>query len=276
MDFIRPFRINRPCMRIGTILRVPILVSPWWCWMVALISGFAALTYGPMAGLAALVALFAIYFLFVLVHEFGHVQAARHFGYQADVIYIYPMGGLACTYSTGSTPWESFCIAIAGPLTNVGWCLVSLPLMRVSPIFFWVFAINAVLVMFNMLPIYPMDGGRIYKALIQMIFKVGNLKAATITFWTGVIVGVPVAILLIMRGHWWGASIILCAALIWGWQQLKQERAMEEARQFNRGFGARQAGNYAPEVREMVNEAHDICDRADDILRRTRRYARRD
>src|SRR5262249_29082496 len=121
----------------------------------------------------------------VLLHELGHALMARQFGIATRDITLYPMGGVARLERMSERPWEEFCIAVAGPLVNVViaaslalvFLLLGLPLAGlgltqrawVSPevsLLRDLFAVNVGLVLFNLLPAFPMDGGRVLRALL--------------------------------------------------------------------------------------------------------------
>lgn len=142
-----------------------------------------------------------VLFLTVLIHEFGHIFAARHFNLRADRIVLWPCGGLAFVGAGGST-WEEFWIAFFGPFTQIvlGVCSgawlyfqgasfhfvpnILMPVIQtgatpttlnmvVSTVFFvqvWLFAFNV------LLPAFPLDGGRMLVALV--LNKVGTLKTS--------------------------------------------------------------------------------------------------
>lgn len=122
----------------------------------------------------------------VLLHEFGHALMARRFGIATQDITLYPIGGLARLERMSDRPSEEFWIALAGPLVNVviatmsgvalellhlrGWDVpltgelpLSLPAVLVV-----LCSANVVLFAFNLLPAFPMDGGRIMRALLAL------------------------------------------------------------------------------------------------------------
>ena len=116
-------------------------------------------------------------FAIVLMHEFGHSLACRQVGGKADQIILWPLGGVAYV-SPPPRPGATFWSIAAGPLVNVMLLPVFTVLMFISTNFppdlatlvktLWV--INTVLLVFNMLPIYPLDGGQILRSLLWFIF----------------------------------------------------------------------------------------------------------
>ena len=160
-----------------------------WSWLVvALIEiNMRSRQYGSYVWNALeYLALFAI----VLMHEFGHALACRQVGGKAEQIILWPLGGVAYVAPPprpGATLWS----IAAGPLVNV----ILLPITW--GIYFWVQSgaiaaspdlrqyvlavatINVVLLVFNMLPIYPLDGGQIFRALLW--FVLGRAASLAVT-----------------------------------------------------------------------------------------------
>lgn len=112
-------------------------------------------------------------YFFVLLHEFAHVAAAYLFGIKTSHITIYWFGGAAYIQQTFSEPIRDFVIAIAGPLLNIFFAVLFLVINLPFDSAFLniLLRINLVLAIFNLLPIFPMDGGRVFKAIIWYIQK---------------------------------------------------------------------------------------------------------
>jgi Zn-dependent protease len=123
-------------------------------------------------------------FLSILVHEFGHCFAARKVGGDADEILMWPLGGLAFCHCPDY--WKShLVVAVGGPLVTLGIVGVSYPLLALwehwSPAakytwYYWelyavLFHWNLRILIFNLIPLYPMDGGRIFHACAWGIFS---------------------------------------------------------------------------------------------------------
>lgn len=143
--------------------------------------------------------IFALFFCVVL-HEFGHALAARRYGIGTRNITLLPIGGVANLKEIPENPKEEFVIAIAGPLVNVAIALLLYPFVNVGEFLvddpeqleeklagitaanfmFYLFAMNIALVAFNMIPAFPMDGGRVFRALLATrMSRVQATKAAT-------------------------------------------------------------------------------------------------
>ncbi len=157
-----------------------------WSWFVI---AFVELAYrrNHYSSLGWNVAEYLALFLIVLMHEFGHVLACRQTGGDADQIVLWPLGGIAYVnppMRPGAVLWS----IAAGPLVNVllypallgamwlastqGWLEGQPDLARLIFMIFW---INQGLLVFNLLPIYPLDGGQIVQSLLW--FKLGRSRS---------------------------------------------------------------------------------------------------
>lgn len=138
---------------------------------------------GISSALGAL-ALYLGLFFCVLLHEFGHVAAARFFGVRTPVITLLPIGGLAQLERIPKNPVAELVIAMAGPLVNVLIVLVLWIVTRAAPnldplldlnsevpipYLQSIMGINVILALFNMIPAFPMDGGRVLRALLGFV-----------------------------------------------------------------------------------------------------------
>jgi Zn-dependent protease len=139
-------------------------------------------------------------FMIVMVHEFGHALACRQVGGTANRIVLWPLGGVAYVDPPprpGATLWS----IVAGPLVNVVFIPILLGLGYLSRDMGWsrafpnfhallhaVWVINLVLLAFNILPIYPLDGGQILRSLLWFVFgRARSLLIATVLGFVGVI-----------------------------------------------------------------------------------------
>lgn len=135
-------------------------------------------------------------FVCVVLHEFGHIIAARRYGIRTPDITLLPIGGLARLERMPDKPGQELVIAIAGPLVNVAIATLiflvlgySVGLEQIAEIenpradfFVRLAAVNVFLVVFNMIPAFPMDGGRVLRALLatRMPWARATQIAATI------------------------------------------------------------------------------------------------
>ncbi|WP_281889033.1 site-2 protease family protein [Paenibacillus sp. YYML68] len=112
-------------------------------------------------------------FVIVLIHELGHVSVARSFGWKVKEVQLLPFGGVAAMEEApGSRALEELLVALGGPLQNVWMMLVAyaLTLLGLIPQAWGDYFIqaNALIAAFNLLPVLPLDGGRILQVLIGL------------------------------------------------------------------------------------------------------------
>jgi Zn-dependent protease/CBS domain-containing protein len=161
----------------GTEVRVHITFALLLLWI-----WFAHYQVGGQAaaweGVAFILAVFAC----VVLHEFGHVLAARRYGIKTPDITLLPIGGLARLERMPDEPRQEFVIAIAGPLVNVAIAAIiylalgySVGVEQIGQIedpradfFARLAGINVFLVLFNLIPAFPMDGGRVLRAVLAV------------------------------------------------------------------------------------------------------------
>ena len=172
-------------LQLGSIAGIRLQVH----WTFLLIVAWVALA-SIFAGLSWLGALFNIGFILVLfgcvlLHELGHALAARMFGIPTRDITLLPIGGVARLERMPRKPVQELMVAVAGPAVNVviaGLLLaVLLPTVGVQGLaavplrsggfLQQLLVINLMLVAFNMLPAFPLDGGRVFRAMLAMVFS---------------------------------------------------------------------------------------------------------
>ncbi len=149
-----------------------------------LLLAWIGVTYYRLSGAVAAfegVAFILLVFLCVLLHEFGHALAARRYGIGTQDITLLPIGGIARLERMPDDPRQELVVAIAGPMVNVVivallWLGLGMPALQ-NPFLFqpitgsileMLLRVNVVLVLFNLVPAFPMDGGRIFRALLAM------------------------------------------------------------------------------------------------------------
>ncbi|WP_274426511.1 site-2 protease family protein [Chelativorans sp. YIM 93263] len=159
----------------GTVVRVHVtfFLLLIWIWFMHYQIGGAAAAW---EGVAFILAIFAC----VVLHEFGHALAARRYGIRTPDITLLPIGGLARLERMPEEPGQEFFIAVAGPLVNVviaaiifialgGTAGIEQMLQVENPradFLVRLAGVNVFLVLFNMIPAFPMDGGRVLRALL--------------------------------------------------------------------------------------------------------------
>ena len=137
-------------------------------------------------------------FFCVVLHELGHALTAKRFGVKTEKITLLPIGGMASFDKIPESPKQELLVVIAGPLVNVVIAILLYFIVPVEELFnqsftdayevfasftfqnflFFLFIVNVSLVLFNMIPAFPMDGGRLLRALLAM--KMNRAKATQI------------------------------------------------------------------------------------------------
>jgi Zn-dependent protease len=227
-----------------------------WSWFVVAVieigvreGRYSSLVWSALEYLA----LFAI----VLLHEFGHALACRQVGGTVDRIMLWPLGGVAFVnppQRPGATLWS----LAAGPLVNVallpvfggvyflagmlGWA-VSFP--DAYHLLEWILFIDVALFVFNILPVYPLDGGQILRSLLWFFMGRGrSLYIATVVGFVGAIGLVSLAVW--MHSTW---SLLIAAYILLNcWGGFKSARAMLQAEKLPRrqDFACPSCGAHPP------------------------------
>lgn len=226
-----------------------------------LILFWAALQFGLVGGgvESALFGVIAISLLFVLVtlHELGHSFAALHYGVPVKQIVLSPIGGVAQLQEIPEKPIQEFIIAVAGPAVNVAAALVMalfIPVLglnlsdftaalslsaglTVTAVFAYIFVYNIFLAVFNLIPAFPLDGGRIFRSLLAM--KLEYVQATTIAATVGRVVAVFMGLYALFNG---GIFLVFIAVFIYS--AAGQEAAAVRTRHTLRGYAVQDA--YSP------------------------------
>jgi Zn-dependent protease/predicted transcriptional regulator len=177
---------------------------------------------------------FILLFTIVVMHEYGHALTARLFGVKTKDIILLPIGGVARLESIPQKPWQEFLIAIAGPVVNVVlamlctiWMVVDgtfaaalQELMRPpaagnalqsvldSSMAVRLLGVNITLIVFNLIPAFPMDGGRVLRSVLAM-----GLDYVQAT-WIAARIGQAVAVVFAILGFW-DPMMFLIAFFVW-------------------------------------------------------------
>ena len=178
---------------LGTIAQIPIKLH-WSFSLLLLFVGYIAYDQAiPSNQLGWFFAYVFLLFVFVIMHEYGHALTARKFGIRTRDIILSPIGGIARLERLPERPLQELIVALAGPGVNVILALFFLVIQLLfsnqiiplddqinfsnpSDFIGYLLLINIVLVLFNLLPAFPMDGGRVLRSLIAMVTK-DRLKA---------------------------------------------------------------------------------------------------
>lgn len=216
-----------------------------WSWFVLAIYGISSRAQNytsPVWPVFEYLALFAI----VLMHEFGHALACRQTGGKADQIVLWPLGGVAYVappLRPGATLWS----IAAGPLVNVALAPLLTALVLGARSLGWpeavpnayifirtVCIINYGLLFFNLLPIYPLDGGQILQSLLWfMLGRARSLMVATVIGFIGV---VGLLALAWFTQSWW-MGILSLFILMNCWRGLMHARLLARLARLPRRAG---------------------------------------
>ncbi len=190
-----------PRFQVARILGIPIYVDASWFLIFAFVTYALANQVFPtllpddtqrihiaLAGITSM-----IFFASILLHELAHSVVAKLYKIPVKSITLFLFGGVAQITREATKPFGELLMAAAGPLTSLAigavflgswWVFDMTTDSRVGAVFMWVGFINIVLGVFNFIPAFPMDGGRVFRALAWMVTK--NYYLATrIAGWTG-------------------------------------------------------------------------------------------
>jgi Zn-dependent protease/CBS domain-containing protein len=207
-----------------------------------LLIGWLAIGYyaeGGSAAAAGRILFILLLFGCVVLHEFGHALAAKAFGINTPDITLLPIGGVARLERMPEEPTQELIIAAAGPAVNVvialglwlviGWSPAADPaVFEGSNLLMKLMQINVWLVLFNLLPAFPMDGGRILRALLatRMSYARATQTAAT--------VGQGFAFIFGFLGLFFNPMLIFIALFVY--IGASQEAALAQMRAVSRGL----------------------------------------
>src|SRR5262245_3340248 len=220
MEAEKQARSSSGSFRLFGVAGISVFIHWSWFLVAAYEFQFRASAYtSRIWNIAEYVTLFAI----VLLHEFGHALACRSVGGRADRIVLWPLGGVAFV-SPPPRPWPWLWSIAAGPLVN----LLLLPVFIAVTVFTFsiglpdtnpdaahfvlaVTYINAGLLFFNLLPIYPLDGGQILQSLLWFI--IGRAPSLMVVSVLGFVAGGAAVILAAMVGDLWLVMVAVFIAL---------------------------------------------------------------
>jgi Zn-dependent protease len=199
-------------IRLVKVMGIPISLDPSWFLVFALITWILAVNYFPSEfgnwsvvqfwAVAAITSL--LFFLSVLLHELGHSIVALRYKLPVKSITMYIFGGISEISAEPTTPLPELVIAFVGPLTSLllaaFFYIVELLFSNVAPIYAaakYLAYINLVLGLFNLIPGFPLDGGRVFRAIVWGITH--NLRRATEI---AGLLGQGIAFIFILLGVW--------------------------------------------------------------------------
>lgn len=229
----------------GTAIRLHFTFVLFLAWI-----GIAQyLAFGSAAAVDALVFM-VLLFLCVVLHEFGHIFMARRFGVKTPEVILSPIGGIANMERIPEDPWQELQVAIAGPLVNV--VIAALLILgfgiggdRLAAVSFETSTlaerlafVNVMLVAFNLVPAFPMDGGRVLRAVLSMLME--PLKATQ----AAARIGQAFAFLFVLLGLFYNPILMLVGIFIYFAAASEEQHAAFTS--FARGLTVRDAMEGAP------------------------------
>jgi Zn-dependent protease len=187
------------------------------------------------------VATVLLFFVSLIVHELGHAFAARREGIAVDRIELYLFGGITQMGRDSDSPGEEFRIAAAGPLGTLLFALVCAGVdlaivgpgqlwdavrlsysVHLTPVLLslsWLLAMNAAILLFNLIPAYPLDGGRIARSIVwaRTGSKLAGTRAAAILGqWLSVLIGAAGLFLVFRHQTFSGVWLMIIAYMVYG------------------------------------------------------------
>ena len=193
-------------LKLGTVAGIPLFLhwtfflSPAWTVLSGLMGG------SSLVGIGVNLLFTAGVFGTVVLHELGHALAARRYGIQTQDIILMPIGGVARLERIPRNPFQELVVALAGPAVNVVLAAVLLAIAiptlgaagLLAPgniaveLLAGMIAVNLIMIAFNLLPAFPMDGGRVLRSLLSM--KWGHLRATRAAVKVARIMAITIAI----------------------------------------------------------------------------------
>ena len=217
-DIVRyAFQIGR-FFGISVFIHWSFILVPLWVLFNGFTTGLSWLAILVQLGLSLAV------FTCVLLHEYGHALAARRFGVETRDIILLPIGGVARLESMPREPFTELVIAVAGPAVNVLIAAILFPFVLLTEgslafaegdislggMLRFLFAINILLIVFNAIPAFPMDGGRVLRSLLA--FFLPYVKATVVAARTGQFIAVLFFVLGLTTGN---LSLFLIAVFVY-------------------------------------------------------------
>jgi Zn-dependent protease/predicted transcriptional regulator len=247
-------------IRIGNLFGIPLFVHVTFLLFLAWIGVMGWRGGGGAASALENVLFILTLFACVVLHELGHALTARRYGIPTRDITLLPIGGVARLDRMPDDPRQELWVAVAGPAVNVVIAAVLFLVTQVSSTVFSigdtglqslvsgsfvsrVIAVNIFLVLFNMLPAFPMDGGRVLRALLAT--RLEYTRATGIAAIVGQLMALGFGLIGLMPG---GNPMLVFIALF-VWIGAAQESGMAQMRHSLSGI---------PVSRAMVTDFHTL------------------
>ncbi len=187
--------------RAGKLAGIPLMVNPSWFLLSGLTLWFLATQFYPAAfrgaawwtHLAMAGASVVGFFASIVLHELAHGVVARWYRIPVKSITLFVFGGVAQVTREAARPMQELLMALAGPATSLllaggfagaWWLLGGRADRAVDYVLVWLAIMNGALGIFNLLPAFPMDGGRVFRSLLWLVTR-NHALATGIAGWTG-------------------------------------------------------------------------------------------
>ncbi|MEO6599887.1 MAG: site-2 protease family protein [Polyangiaceae bacterium] len=235
--------------RVARIFGIDVRVHATFALAVVYFASGYALAHG-LSGAVFGVLLVCMLFFCLTLHELGHSLTAQRFGVSVSEILLLPIGGVARLTSEPRKPLHELLIALAGPLVNLALALGLLLVLNHYQVpldtsdldeladpsalglvrsLFWA---NLALALFNLLPALPMDGGRIFRALLSL--GVGRSRATRIAAGVGQVIAIGV-VAIAFKKDWGLLALVGMFVFVGAAQERASERATELLSQLRAG-----------------------------------------
>jgi Zn-dependent protease len=251
---------------VGTAVRIHVTFFLLLAWIAAV--NWAK---GGIAAATDAVVFIVVLFACVVLHEFGHVFAARRYGIRTSDVTLLPIGGVASLERMPEKPSQEIVVALAGPAVNLVIALLLIVVLEArfdlsqmaqleqaqSTLIGRVAAANMVLFAFNLIPAFPMDGGRVLRALLAA--SMGYTRATRVA----AAIGQGLAVLFGFLGLMGNPLLVLVAVFIF--LAASGEAGYVQAREYTRGYLA----SHAMITSYETLSPHSTADDAAALLLRT-------
>ncbi len=228
---------SRWSWRVGRVAGIDLYVHATFPLLFAWIAATAWARGAGWSGVANSLLLIAIVFATVVLHEFAHALTARRFGVGTRDITLLPIGGVSHMERMPEKPSQELQVALAGPLVNIVLAVLLWGLVRLTgtplappadltqgallPQLVWV---NVSLAVFNLLPAFPMDGGRVLRAALAL--RMPRVRATTVAAKLGQWMAIGFGLLGLMGGN---PMLLLIAVFVWAGAAVESSQVQLEA-----------------------------------------------
>lgn len=215
-------------LNLGSVSGIRIMVHWTFFFLIAWIAFYELKSGGNLESVLFNIIFILAVFFCVVLHELGHALTAKRFGITTRKITLLPIGGVASLERIPESPKQELLVAIAGPLVNV---FIALLLYFIIPVrdiiqlnfseifenlseftlqnfLFYLFIVNIGLVVFNLIPAFPMDGGRMLRAILAM--NTTRVKATQIA--SGI--GQAIAVVFLLTGLLYNPFLVFIALFV--------------------------------------------------------------